>query len=156
MTDWSAVFLGVIAVATLTMAVIQVGVLIGATRAAKKAGDAFDRIEAALQPVLTRTEGLAHDTSRLVARAGASLDRADQLIGTVETQVARASHAVEAGVKVPAREATALLAGVQAAVTTFRRRLHTDGRRNGGRAPVEIGGQTWLDDTADDEMSLGG
>jgi hypothetical protein len=156
MTDWSAVFLGVIAVSTLTMALIQVGLIIGAARAGKRAGEAFERIEAALQPLLTRTEGLADNASRLVTRVGASMDRADHLLDAVETQVGRASHAVEEGVKVPAREATAMLAGVQAAVTAVRRGFRSAPRADIRRWPAAINGREEPDDTSGGEMSLGG
>lgn len=158
MTEWTPVFLGVIAVSTLTMALIQVGVLVGAARAARKATATVERVEAALQPLMARTEGLAHDASRLVERVGHSVERVEQLIGTVETKVERASDVVEAGVKVPAREATAVLAGVQAAVNAVTRRVRApradvNGRR---RRPVGVSTELRPDELDESEKSFWG
>ena len=157
MTDWSAVFLGVIAVSTLTMALIQVGLLVGAARAARKATETFERVETSLRPLLTRGEGLAEDTSRLVARVGHSVERAEQILGAVETQMGRASDVVQAGVRVPAREATAMLAGVQAAVSAVRQRVRKPRRDSNGRPwPAPITSDERPDDLDDNEKSFWG
>ena len=157
MTDWSAIFLGVIALSTLTMALIQVGAIVAASRAARRTTEALARVEGALQPLLARTEGLAERSSHLVARLGQTVDRAEQLIGVVETRVNQASDAVEAGVKAPAREAAAMLAGVQAAVTSMRHRLSASASGSKGRrSAVLTNGADWTGRDVDDDISLGG
>ena len=45
MSVWSDVFLGVIAVATLAMAIVQIGVLVAASRLVGRVGRLLDQIE---------------------------------------------------------------------------------------------------------------
>ena len=56
MNDWAPVFLGVIALATLVMAAIQVGALIYGARAAQRLEQALGRVEADLKPVLAHAK----------------------------------------------------------------------------------------------------
>lgn len=143
MSDWSVVFLGVIAASTLVMAVIQVGILVAAARTARRATASIDKVEAALEPLAARLSVLAHESTALVGRVGATVDRAEHMLTSFESQVGRASSAVEAavatGVKVPAREAAAWMAGARAAAREVKDHLPFRLRRNGSAPRVDVG-----------------
>ena len=57
MNDWSTVFLGIIAVATLATAVIQIAVLIAAGMLTKRLGRLADQVERELTPLLASLNG---------------------------------------------------------------------------------------------------
>ena len=64
MNDWSTVFLGIIAVATLATAVIQIAVLIAAGMLTKRLGRLADQVERELTPLLAsliKSEHYKHD-----------------------------------------------------------------------------------------------
>jgi hypothetical protein len=126
MSDWSTVFLGVIAASSLTVALIQVGLLIAAARAARAAAGVFDRFEARLDPLMKRADALGDEAGRVLARVGSGVERTERMLESVEARLDRASDAVEAGMRVPVREASAVMAGVQAVASTFRRRMRSD------------------------------
>ena len=79
MSVWAEVFLGVIAVATLAMAIVQVGVLVAAGRLARRVGRLLDQLEARDEAVVRPSE---RHRPRRVAGGGArhaQVERVDRL-----------------------------------------------------------------------------
>jgi len=79
-TLWAQIFLGVIAVATLTMAVIQVGILIAAARAGLRVKRLIDRLEQELQPTFGHLNAIGRDASKVVAVTTAQVERVDRIV----------------------------------------------------------------------------
>jgi hypothetical protein len=68
-TEWSEVFLGVIAVATLVIALIQVGVIVVAIKVARQAQQAVVAAQATLATAQQAVTSVRDDIRPLIARA---------------------------------------------------------------------------------------
>jgi hypothetical protein len=128
---WSEIFLGVIALATLTTAIVQVGVLIAAGRMAKRIERVVDRIERELTPTFGHVNAIGRDASRAVALATTQVERVDQLITVLAQRVEEIMATVQDTIAVPAREGKAILNALRAALEVVRdaRRRSRKGRR---------------------------
>lgn len=131
---WGLVFLGAIAVATVVMAVIQVCIIVYASRLATRVDRLADTVEHEIKPLLTSIKTIGDNAVQVSSLAVAQLERADRLFadvtGRVE-QVLKTIHALTA-----AREGVALIAGLRAAFAAFRN-LRQSPRRQGVTAEEE-------------------
>ena len=134
MTHWDQVFLGVIALATLTMAVAQVGVIVAAGRLARRIDRLADQVEHDLKPLFTNLNAIGRDASRAVALAATQVERADKLFTDLIARIEQTVTLLQANIVGPAREGKALLAALRAAIETLRT---ARGRARRGRAEDE-------------------
>ena len=119
MTDWNGVFLGVIAAATLVMALLQLGLIIVAAAAAKKAQQAVEQAQAALltaqqtitsvheeiRPLLAKANAIAEEASRTAALATAQAQKVDRVVTTLASRIDETSSLVQQAFVTPgARE----------------------------------------------------
>jgi dihydroxyacetone kinase-like predicted kinase len=125
----SDLFLGVIAVAVVAMAVIQVTAIVVAMRTARRVGDVVARFEDDVRPIVSNLKTMSADAARTASIASTQAQRAEQLIGDLTARVNAAVAAVEATVVAPAREAYAILQGLLAALGAFGQNPPTQGRR---------------------------
>ena len=125
MNEWSQLFLGTIAVATLAMAIGQVGVLIAAALLARRVSRLLGQVERDLRPAFEHVNSIARDASRVVALATAQVERADRVLASVAQQIEAAVLALQSSFDVPAREGRALLSALRAALDAIR-----EARRN--------------------------
>jgi len=116
----SEVFLGVIAVATLVMALIQLGLVVGGIIAVKRVNEMLTRVETSAKPVLAHVDELILDTKASLAAARAQVDRVERQTLHVLTRTEQAVQRVEGYLVAPAREGIALVAGARALVSAFR------------------------------------
>ena len=131
MTD---VFLGVIAVAVLVMAIIQVAAIIFATRAARQVGDAMNRLERDVKPIVANLQVLSSEAARISSAAAAQVQRAEQLMNDLTRRVDETAAAFQSGIIGPARELFAVIQGIIAAFSVFR---DGGGRTSRKRQPAE-------------------
>jgi hypothetical protein len=132
---WRDVFLGVIAVATLAIAVAQIGVIIAAGLMARRVGRMVEQIERDVKPLFGHLNAIGSDASRAVALATAQVERADQLFSDVAVRVEQTLNAVQTSIGVPAREGRALLGAFRAALQSIRE--GRTGRTRQGRGDDE-------------------
>ena len=132
---WRDVFLGVIAVATVAIAVAQIGVIIAAGLMARRVGRMVEQIERDVKPLFGHLNAIGSDASRAVALATAQVERADKLFADVAVRVEQTLNAVQTSIGVPAREGRALLEAFRAALQSIRE-LRT-GRTRQGRGDDE-------------------
>jgi hypothetical protein len=125
-TTWSQIFLGVIALATLTTAIVQVGVLIAAGLLARRIERLVDKVENDLQPVFAHVNAIGRDAARAVSIATAQIERADHLFNDLAQKVEETVASVQATIVTPAREGMALLKALRAALDVVR-----EARRHG-------------------------
>ena len=116
----SEVFLGVIAVATLVMALVQVGVLVAGIIAVKRMNEVLVRVEDSARPVLAHVDDLVVDATASLAAMRAQLDRVERQAVHVLTRTDQAVQRVQEYVVAPAREGIALAAGARALFGAFR------------------------------------
>lgn len=83
----SDVFLGIIALAVVVMAAIQVGVIIVALRLSKRAGETIARFEADVRPIVANLQSMSTDAAKAASIATAQVQRAEQLISDVTARV---------------------------------------------------------------------
>jgi hypothetical protein len=119
-TDWTPVFLGIIAVSVLVMAAIQIGVLIYGARLAQRVARLSDQVEREVKPVFASLQTVGAEAARASALAAAQVERADRLFADVSTRLEETVAVVQQAVVTPAREGLALVAGVKAALGTLR------------------------------------
>jgi hypothetical protein len=117
---WTAFFLGVIAVATLAMAIIQIGVIVAAGRLARRVDRLADAIEQEIKPLAGHLNTIGREASRAMTLAAAQVERADQLFGDFAGRVDQTLNALQASIVAPAREGRALLRALQAMVGAIR------------------------------------
>jgi uncharacterized protein YoxC len=135
-TAWSEVFLGVIAVATLAMAVAQVAVIVVAGRAARRVAEVAEQFQRDVKPLFGHLNAIGHDAARAAALAAVQVERVDQLFTDVVQRFEQTVSTVQATVIGPVREGRALISAFKAAMQAVRE-LRQNGRPRQGRAEEE-------------------
>ncbi|HXD19032.1 MAG TPA: hypothetical protein VN654_18600 [Vicinamibacterales bacterium] len=132
MTD---LFLGIIAVAVLVMAIIQVAAIMFAMSAARRIGQAADRFERDLRPVVTNLQAITAEAARATALATAQMERADRMFA----DLSRRAEQVMAGVPSlfgSAGRGWAFLNGIKAAMAALQE-LRRSSRRGAAHPDEE-------------------
>jgi len=133
---WANVFLGIIAVATLTIAIVQIGVVVAAGRLARRIDTLAEQFERDVKPLFGHLDAIGRDVSRAAALATAQVERADQLFADVALRVEQGLNNVQSTLGAPAREGRALFSAFKAAVQAIRD-LRRDARSRQGRGEDE-------------------
>ena len=149
MTDLQQVFLGVIAVATMVMALIQVGAIVAAAKVARQAQEALGKAQQAIataqqtissvrddiQPLIVKANAIAAEASKTATLTTAQVQKIDRLVTDLSQRVDDTSAVVQQAIVVPAREGIAILAAVRATLTALR--AGRDWRRRASRSEEE-------------------
>jgi hypothetical protein len=114
------VFLGIIAIATLAIAIAQLGVVVVAGLAARRVARLAETVEHELKPLFGHLNAIGRDASRAAALATAQVERADKLFSDVAVRIDDALNSVQATVGAPAREGRAFMSAVRAAFQAIR------------------------------------
>ena len=120
MSDWSGICLGIIAVATLVMALIQVGAIIAVLKIARQAQDVLTSVQRDVKPLLAKASEIADEASRTAALATAQAHKVDKLVTDLTRRVDETSALVQQAIVTPAREGIAVVAAIKAALSSFR------------------------------------
>lgn len=120
MSTTAVVLLGVIAVATLVMASIQVVLVIVGTRLARQVQDLGTRIERDIRPLVDGATAVAGNAARASELALSQIERADRVVNDLAQRIDETSRLVRGALLAPAREGRAILAAVGAAVGVIR------------------------------------
>ena len=120
MSPTAEVLLGVIAVATLAMAAVQIGLVIVAVRLARQVQDLRASIRGEIQPLLLNLSAASNNVVRVTELAVAQIQRVDRLVGDVAHRVDDATRVVQSTLLAPLREGRALLAAAAAALGALR------------------------------------
>ena len=120
MTVWSLVFLGVIAVATLAIAIVQIGVLVAAGRLARRVDALADQFEREMKPLFGHLNAIGRDAARAAALATAQVERAEQLFADVALRIEQAVNNLQSSLGAPVREGRALVSAFKAAFQALR------------------------------------
>jgi len=131
-TLWPEIFLGIIALATLATAIMQVGVLLTAGRMLRHVQQLIDRVDKELAPTFGHVNVISRDVSRAVALATTQVQRVDQLISDLTQRVEDLGTSVQKTLAMPAREGKAILNALKVALDVLR-----EARRRPGRRRVE-------------------
>jgi type IV secretory pathway VirB2 component (pilin) len=133
--DWSNLFLGTIAVATLIMALVQIGVIVVASRVARQTQQTLNTVSSEIRPLIAKATAVADEASRTAALASLQMQKIDSLITDLSRRVDETTTIVQQAIVTPAREGIAILAAVKAGLAAIRGL--GDLRRGSSRAEEE-------------------
>lgn len=120
MSDWSDLFLGIIALATLVLAVIQVGAIIFAARLGRQLRDLMTSVQQDVRPLAAKAAGIAEDASRTAALAREQAEKIDRLVNDLSARVDQTAAVVQEAIVTPAREGLAVVAAIKAGLGVLR------------------------------------
>jgi hypothetical protein len=132
-SGWSDVFLGVIAAATLVMALIQIGAIIASLRLARQAQQVITSVQQEVRPLVAKAHAIVDEASRTVAIATSQAQKLDRVVTDLSRRVEETAAVLQDAIVTPAREGMAIVAAIKAAFGTLRgfrdlrrRNGHTD------------------------------
>ena len=120
MNDSANTWLGIIAIATLLIAIVQIGVLVAAGLLARRLGRLATHIDGELKPMMEHLNSIGRDAARAAALATAQVERADRLFADLTGRVEQGLNSVQQVVSGPVREGAALWSAVRAAAAAFK------------------------------------
>lgn len=120
MSFWTELFLGVIAAATLVMALIQMSVIVYGWMLARRISHLVAQIEREMKPLADSLNALARDAARATAVVSDRVELVDKLFGDLTARIEQTAAALQNAVVAPLRDSAALMAGVRAALEVFR------------------------------------
>lgn len=120
MSDWSVVFLGIMAVALVAMAIVQIAVVVAAAKIARQASETLDSIRRDVKPLIDKANRITDEASRATALAAAQVDRIDAMLASATQRVDDTLRIVQGAIVEPVRQGAAVIAAVRAAVGVFR------------------------------------
>ena len=120
MSFWAEVFLGVIALATLTMAAIQVGVIVYGMGVARRLNQLLTQVEREMKPLADSVNTIARDAARISSLAAGQVERVDRLVTELTTRIEQTATTVQDAILKPLREGAAIMSGVKAVIDVFR------------------------------------
>lgn len=138
----SEVFLGIIALATVAMAVLQIGAALAVSRLARDAQKTFTSVQDDVKPLIAKVSALAEEANQTVSIAKVQAEKIDLLVTTLTRRIDETSMVVQQAVMTPAREGLAILAAVKAglgALRGFRDIAPGQGRHAEEEDPLFIG-----------------
>jgi uncharacterized protein YoxC len=119
-TFWSEVFLGVIAVATLLMAVIQAGTAVYGWTMLRRLDRIVSQVERDLKPLVESVNAIARDTARISSVTAGQVQRIDRLVSDLTTRVDETATTLQSAILRPLRDGAAMLSAVKAVIDLVR------------------------------------
>ena len=118
--ETSTLFLGTIALATLVMAVVQVGMIVYGVRLVQRVHHLVDEVEKEIKPALIRVNEISGDMNRATSLAVAQLERVDELLGQFAGRADNLMTLAQDALVTPVRQGVALLQGMRAVLAALR------------------------------------
>ena len=116
------VWLGVIALAVLAMAVVQVVVGLQMLRTAKDAATSLWQFQAEVRPLIQKAHKIADDAGKVSALALTQVERVDEVMATTAMRIDDTLQIVQQSLIMPVKQGAAVMAGLKAAMAVFRAR----------------------------------
>jgi hypothetical protein len=119
-TDWNPLFLGIIALATLVMALVQIGAIVFAARIGAQVQQLASTVQRDIQPLIARANAIAEEASKTASMATAQAQKIDRLVTDLTRRVDETSLIIQQAVVTPAREGLAIVAALKAGLAALR------------------------------------
>jgi hypothetical protein len=129
------VFLGIIALAVLVMAAVQVAAIFAGIRLAKRVDDIAVQLDQEIKPLIANLTMLSSEASRAASLAAKQAERLDRVFGEMVQRVDETLAAAQEFVTGPARQGMAIMAGAKAVIDAFQG-LRESSRRRAAPRPV--------------------
>ena len=120
MSFWAEVFLGIIALATLTMAAIQVGVIIYGVGMVRRVNRLLTQVEQEMKPLADSLNVIARDAARISSLAAGQVERVDRLVSDITIRLEQTATTLQDAILRPLRDGAAIMTGVKAAIEVVR------------------------------------
>ena len=120
MSPLAVTFLGLIALAVLSMAAGQIYALLLTVRAMRQMGESLNRFERDIRPIVENVNAMSGEARRAAALATAQVERADRLLTDVSRRVDDTVGVVQRSLLAPARDGMAIFQGIKAALLALR------------------------------------
>jgi hypothetical protein len=127
--------LGVIALAVVVMAAIQVAAVLAGLRLARRVDQLADQIDREIKPLIANLTAISSEAARAAALAAKQAERLDFVFGDLVHRVDTTLAAAQDFVTGPARQGMAIMAGFKAVLDAFRG-LRESSRRRAAPRPV--------------------
>lgn len=128
MSDWAVIWLGVMAIAMVVTAVMQLAAALAVTRLAQQAGQTLKDVQREIQPLIEKAHRIADDAQRTTAIAVLQAERLDDFVRTTTERVNETLGLVQGAIVGPLRKGSMLMAAARAAFDIFSAR--SDRRRH--------------------------
>lgn len=115
-------WLALIALAVLTMAVVQVVVGLQMLKAAREAATTLRQFQSEVRPLIQKAHQVADDAGRVSALALTQVERVDQVMATTALRIDDTLQIVQESLIMPVKQGAAVMAGLKAAIAVFRAR----------------------------------
>jgi hypothetical protein len=112
----SDLFLAIIALSTLTMALVQVGAIIAILKIARQTQQAVADLQHEVTPLIAKATAVADEATRTATLVTAQTQKIDRLLTDFTVRFDQTSAVVQQAIVTPAREGMALIAGFKAAL----------------------------------------
>jgi hypothetical protein len=119
-TTASTVLLGLIAVATVVMAAVQIGLIVFAVRLSKRLEVLSTQVEREIGPLAEKLARVADNLQHATGLASAQVERVDRLFAGAGRGADATMSLMQGAVVGPIREGMALIAAARAVVGAFR------------------------------------
>jgi hypothetical protein len=113
-------FLGIIALAVVTMAAIQVAAIVFAAKAARRVDDAVSRLQEDVRPIVANLQTVAAEAARATASVASQVERSELMLTDLSRRVDETVAALQQSILTPARNGFAIVQGIKAALAAFR------------------------------------
>ena len=120
MSFWAEVFLGIIALATLTMAAIQVGVIVYGVGMVRRVNKLLTQVEQEMKPLADSLNVIARDAARISSLAAGQVERVDRLVSDITVRLEQTATTLQDAILRPLRDGAAIMTGVKAAIDVVR------------------------------------
>jgi hypothetical protein len=136
-TETGELFLGIIALAVVVMAAIQVAAIFAGIRLARRVDELATQIDREIKPLIANLSVLSSEAARAAALAARQAERLDHVFGELVDRVDKTLAVAQDFVTGPARQGMAILAGVKAIVDSFRSLRQASRRRGASRPAID-------------------
>ena len=123
--------LGIIAVSTAVMAVMQIVAIIVLARVALQVRDIVATLQKDIRPLIGRANQIADEASKTAAIATAQAQKIDRLVTDLTRRVDETSAIVQQAIVTPAREGMAIVAALKAGLGALKGARDMRGRSAG-------------------------
>jgi len=119
-STWATVFLGIIAMATLITAILQVVLLVAAAQLVRRLMKFVEDLDRQIKPIIGHVDAIARDASRVASLAAAQVERVDQVLNSAVVRIEELLSHMQTLVVSTLREGNALMMGVRAVMAAIR------------------------------------
>lgn len=137
MSPTGEVFLGLIALAVMVMAVIQVAAIVAGIRVARRVDQIARQLDQDVKPLLAHLTAMSSEASRAAALAAKQVERLDTVFGEMAIRLDETLSIAQSFVSGPARQGMAIVAGVRAVFEALQGFREASRRRRASRPGVE-------------------